>query len=41
MQQMNNIDREQRALTLLVTETYDSLNRINLIDEPIVDHLNL
>ena len=35
------MDEEKSALKLLVTDTYDSLNRINLIDETAMDHLNL
>ena len=38
---MYNIDEEQTALKLLVTDTYDSLNRINLIDKTAMDYLNL
>ena len=41
IQQMFNMDEEQTALKLLVTDTYDSLNKINSIDDTIVDHLNL
>ena len=35
--QMHYMDDEQTALKLLVTDTYDGLNRINSIDETIVD----
>ena len=35
------MDEDQTALKRLVTDTYDSLNRINLMDETIVDHINL
>ena len=35
------MDKGQTALKFLVTDTYDSLIRINLRDETIVDHLNL
>ena len=38
---MCNMDEEQMTLKLLATDTYDSLNRINLIDETAMDHLNL
>ena len=38
---MYNMDEEQNTLKLLATDTYDSLNRINLIDETAMDHLNL
>ena len=41
IQQMYNMDEEQTALKLLVTDTYDSLNIINSIDETAMDHLNL
>ena len=37
---MYNID-EQTTLKLLTTDTYDSLNRINSIDETAMDYLNL
>ena len=33
IQQMYNMDEKQRALKLLVTDTYDSLNRIKAIEE--------
>ena len=35
------MDEGQTALKILPTNTYDSLNRINLINEIVVDHLNL
>ena len=38
---MYNMDEEQTTLKLLATDTYDSLNKINLIDETAMDHLNL
>ena len=38
---MYNMDVQKTALKLLVTDTYDNLNRINLLEETIVDHLNL
>ena len=38
---MYNMDEEPATLKLLATDTYDSLNRINLIDKTAVDHLNL
>ena len=41
IQQMYNMDKEQATLKLLATDPYDSLNRINLIDETVMDHLNL
>ena len=34
------MDEEQATLKLLATDTYDSLNRINSIDETAMDHLN-
>ena len=37
---MSNMDKEQTALKLLVTDTYNSLNRIHLIEETAIDHLN-
>ena len=40
-QQMYNMDEEQTALKLLVTDTYHILNKINLLDETAVDHLIL
>ena len=40
-QQMYNMDDEQTALKLLATDTYNSLNRIYLIDRTPMDHLNL
>ena len=41
IQHMCNMDEEQTALKLLVADTYDSLNRINSMNETRVDHLNL
>ena len=38
---MYNIDEEQTTLKQLATDTYVSLNKINLIDERAMDHLNL
>ena len=38
---MYNTDEEQTALTILATDTYDNLSRINSVDETIVDHLNV
>ena len=38
---MYTMDEEQTALKILVTDTYDSLNRINLIEETPMDHSNL
>ena len=38
--QIYNMDEEQAILKMLATATYDSLNRINLIDETIGDYLN-
>ena len=38
---MYNMDEEQATLELLSTDTYDSLNRINSIDEIAMDHLKL
>ena len=38
---MYNMDEEQTTLKLLVTDTYNSLNRINLIEETPMDYLNL
>ena len=35
------MDEEQTALNTLATHTYDNSNRINSVDETIVDHLNL
>ena len=37
---MYNMDEEQTTLKLL-TDTYDSLNKLNSIDETAMDHLNL
>ena len=33
--------KKQTALKLLATDTYESLNRINSIDETAVEHLNV
>ena len=41
IQQMYNMDEKQTTLKTLATGTYDSLNRINSIDETAVDNLNL
>ena len=41
MHQMYEMDEKQTALKVLVTDTYDSLKRINSADKIIVDHLNL
>ena len=41
IQQMYNMDKDQRALKALATDTYDSLNNIHSADEIIVDHLNV
>ena len=41
IQQMYNMDRKQAALKMLATDAYNYLNRINSVDETIVDHLNL
>ena len=41
LQQMYYMDKEQTALKVLAMDTYDSLNRINSVDETMVDHLNL
>ena len=38
---MYNIDAEQTTLKVLATDTYNNLNKINSIDETIVDYLNL
>ena len=38
---MYNMDEEQTALTVLTTDIYDNLNRINSADETIVYHLNV
>ena len=35
------MDEEQTALKLLVTYTYDILNKINSTDETAMNHLNL
>ena len=40
IQQMYNMDKEQTDLKLLATDTYDSLNKINSIDETAIDYLN-
>ena len=36
---MYNMDKQQTVLKVLATDTYDNLNRINSVDEIIVDHL--
>ena len=41
IQQMYNMDEGQKALQQLTTDTYDNLNKMNLIGETVVDHLNL
>ena len=41
IQQMYNSGEEQTALKILTTDTYNCLNKINLVDEAIVDHLTL
>ena len=43
IQQMHNMDEEKTSLKALATDTYDSLNRIDSLDEiPITsEHLNL
>ena len=41
MQLMYNMAEEQTALKVLATDTYDNLNRINLVDKTILDHLKL
>ena len=41
IQQMYSMDEEKTTLKLLVTDTYDSLSRINSIGEKAMDHLNL
>ena len=38
---MYNMDKEQTALQILATDTYDNIKRIHWIDETVVDHLNL
>ena len=40
-QQMFNLDEEQTSLKGLVTDTYDSLNKINSIENMRQGHLNL
>ena len=40
IQQMHNVNKEQIALKVLATDTYNSLNGIISVDETIVDHLN-
>ena len=37
---MNNMNKELTALKLLVTDTYDNLDRI-MIEETAMDHLDL
>ena len=41
IQQVNNTDEEKTALKSLAADTYDNLNRVNSVDENIVNHLNL
>ena len=41
IQQMFNLDEEQTSLKALTTETYDSLNKINSIENIGQEHLNL
>ena len=41
IQQMYYMDEEKPTLKLLATDIYDSLNKINLIDEMAMDHLDL
>ena len=43
MQEMYNMDEEQTSLKALATDTYDSLNRIDSLDEILItsEHLNL
>ena len=38
IQQIYNMNKDQTALKVLVTDNYDNLNRINLVDEIILDH---
>ena len=38
---MYNMDEEQTALILLATDPYDSLNKINSVDETAVNYVNL
>ena len=38
---MYNMDEEQTSLKTLVTDMYDSLNQVSLINEIATDHLNL
>ena len=40
IQQMFNMGKGKTALKLIVIETYDYLNKIKFMDEPVVDHLN-
>ena len=41
IQQMYNMDKDQTALKVLVTDTYDSLNRIHSADKTIIDRIKL
>ena len=41
IQQMYGMDEEKNTLKILATDTYDSLNRINLMKETPMDHLKL
>ena len=41
IQHMYTMNEEQTTLKLLATDIYNSLNRINSIDETAKDHLNL
>ena len=41
IQQMYKMNEDQKALKMLVIYIYGSLNKINLIEETRVDHLNM
>ena len=41
MQEMFNLDEEQTPLKTLATDTYDSLNHVNSLEEVRPEHLNL
>ena len=41
IQQMFNMDEEQTSLKTLVTDTYDTINRIGTVEEIAREHLNL
>ena len=41
IQQMYNMDEEQTTLKIVVTDTYDNLNKINSVEKTIGDHLIL